>query len=128
MIYLSSTWNSYIMKDIELELENLNIKPHEIIKGKIKVNYLGRYDGVVVNTQILNSNQLIVYKSYNNKTISQNIARLFINKNDMPQNTAEFTATIEFEPKEDHEVKFRVSIIQEHKEIESDILFAKLTL
>jgi len=116
------------MKDVELKLENLNIKPHEIIKGKIKVNYSGRYDGVVVNTQILNSNQLIVYRSYNNKTISQNIARLFINRSDMPQNNVEFTATIEFEPKEEHEVKFRVSIIQEHKEIESDILFAKLTL
>jgi len=128
MIYLSSTLDAHIMKDIELKLENLNIKPHEIIKGKIKVNYPGRYDGVVVNTQILNSNQLIVYRSYNNKTISQNIARLFVNRNDMPQNAVEFTATIEFEPKEDHEVKFRVSIIQEHKEIESDILFAKLTL
>jgi hypothetical protein len=114
------------MKDIELKLEKSSIKPHEIIKGKIKVNYLGRYDGVVVNTQILNSNQLIVYRSYNNKTISQNIARLFINRNDMPQNTVEFTATIEFEPNEVHEVKFRVSIIQEHKEIESDVLFARL--
>lgn len=114
------------MKDIELKIENSNIKSHEPIKGKIKVNYPGRYDGVVVNTQILNSNQLIVYRSYNSKTISQNISRLFINKSEMPQNTAEFTATIEFEPKEDHEVKFRVSIIQEHKEIESDILFAKL--
>jgi len=115
------------MKDVEVRLENLNIKPHEIIKGIIKINYPGRYDGVVVNTQILNSNQLIVYRSYNNKTISQNISRLFINRNDMPQNTAEFTATIEFEPKEVHDVKFRISIIQEHKEIESDILFAKLS-
>ena len=114
------------MKDIELGLESLNIKPHEIIKGKIQVNYPGRYDGVVVNTQILNSNQLIVYRSYNNKAISQNLSRLFINRNDMPQNTAEFTASIEFKPEETHEVKFRVSIIQEHKEIESDILFAKL--
>ena len=114
------------MKDIELRLESLNIKPHEIIKGKIQVNYPGRYDGVVVNTQILNSNQLIVYRSYNNKAISQNLSRLFINRNDMPQNTAEFTASIEFEPEETHEVKFRISIIQEHKEIESDILFAKL--
>jgi len=114
------------MKDIELKLENLSIKPHEIIKGKIHVNYPGRYDGVVVNTQILNSNQLIVYRSYNNKTVSQNISRLFINRTDMPQNTAEFTASIEFEPNETHEVKFRVSIIQEHKEVESDILFAKL--
>jgi hypothetical protein len=114
------------MKDVELRLENKNIEPHEIIKGKIQVNYPGRYDGVVVNTQILNSNQLIVYKSYNSKEISQNVSRLFINRNDMPQNTVEFTASIEFEPKETHDVKFRVSIIQEHKEIESDILFAKL--
>jgi hypothetical protein len=116
------------MKDVELKLENSNIKPHEIIKGKIQVNYPGRYDGVVVNTQILNSNQLIVYKSYNSKTISQNVSRLFINKTDMLQNAAEFTASIEFEPREPHDVKFRVSIIQEHKEIESDILFAKLVV
>ncbi len=115
------------MKDVEIKLENLNIKPYEVIKGKVQVNYRGRYDGIVVNTQILNSNQLIVYKSYNNKTISQNVSRLFINRNDMLQNSAEFTASIEFEPKEPHDVKFRVSIIQEHKEIESDILFAKLT-
>jgi len=114
------------MKDIEIKLENLNIKSHEIIKGGVKVNYPGRYDGIVINTQILNSNQLIVYKSYNNKAISQNVSRLFINRNDMPQNSAEFTASVEFEPKEPHEVKFRASIIQEHKEIESDILFAKL--
>lgn len=114
------------MKDIELKLENVSIKPYEIFKGEITVNYPGRYDGIVVNTQILNSNQLIVYRSYNNKAISQNISRLFINRNDMPQNTAEFTASVEFEPKEPHEIKFRVSIIQEHKEIESDVLFAKL--
>jgi len=115
------------MKDVEIKIENLNIKPHTEIKGKIQVNYSGRYDGVVVNTQILNSNQLIIYKSYNGKAISQNLSRLFINKNDMPQNMVDFTATIEFEPSQTHDVKFRVSIIQEHKEIESDILFAKLT-
>ena len=114
------------MKDIELELESLSFKPYDIIKGKIQVNYPGRYDGVVVNTQILDSNQLIIYRSYNNKSISQNLSRLFIHKNDMPQNSAEFTASIEFEPDKAHDVKFRVSIIQEHKEIESVILFAKL--
>ncbi|TLX71478.1 MAG: hypothetical protein E6L05_03665 [Thaumarchaeota archaeon] len=114
------------MKDIEIKIESLNIKPNTEIRGKIQVNYTGRYDGVVVNTQILNSNQLIVYKSYNGKSISQNLSRLFINKNDMPQNIAEFTVMIEFEPNQPHDVKFRVSIIQEHKEIESDIVFAKL--
>lgn len=114
------------MKDIELKLENLTFKPHEIIKGKIQVNYSGRYDGVVINAQILGSNQLIVYRSYNGKTISQNLSRLFINKNDMMQNSVEFTASIEFEPNEVHEIKFRASIIQEHKEIESVIVFGKL--
>ena len=114
------------MKDLELKIENLSFKCGEIIKGKIQVNYSGRYDGVVVNAQILDSNQLIVYRSYNNKTISQNLSRLFINKNDMQQNLVEFTASIEFEPKEIHEIKFRASIIQEHKEIESDVIFGKL--
>jgi hypothetical protein len=114
------------MKDVQIKIEILNIKPHTEIKGKIQVNYPGRYDGIVVNTQILNSNQIIVYKSYNGKSISQNLSRLFISKNDMPQNIVEFTAMIEFEPNHSHDVKFRVSIIQEHKEIESDIVFAKL--
>ena len=114
------------MKDVELRLENSNIIPNSEIRGKIEVRYQGRYDGIVINTQILNSNQLIIYKSYNGKPISQNLSRLFISKDNMQENKAEFTAVIEFKPSEPHDVKFRVSIIQEHKEIESDILFAKL--
>ncbi|SMH72343.1 hypothetical protein [Candidatus Nitrosotalea okcheonensis] len=114
------------MKDIEIKIENLTFRRSEIIKGKIQVNYSGRYDGVVVNAQILGSNQLIIYRSYNNKSISQNLSRLFINKNDMPQDLVEFTASIEFETKEVHEIKFRASIIQEHKEIESDVVFGRL--
>ena len=114
------------MKDVKLQLENSNITPHSEIKGKIEIMYQGRYDGIVINTQILNSNQLIVYKSYNGKPISQNLSRLFISKDVMPENKAEFTASIEFKPTEPHDIKFRVSIIQEHKEIESDVVFAKL--
>jgi len=116
------------MKDIELKLDNLNIIPNSEIRGKIYVRYQGRYDGIVINTQILNSNQLIVYKSFNDKPISQNLSRLFISKENMTENMAEFTAVIEFKPSELHDVKFRVSIIQEHKEIESDVLFAKLVI
>lgn len=113
------------MKDIQLKLDRTNITPHTEIKGQITVNYPGRYDGIVINTQILGSNELVVYRSSNNKKISQNVSRLFISKNDMPDNKAEFTASIEFEPKEIHDVKFRVSIIEQHKEIESDIIFAQ---
>ena len=114
------------MKDIELKLDDTSISPHSEIKGYITVYYPGRYDGVVINTQILGSNELVVYRSYNENKISQNVSRLFISKDDMPDNKAEFTASIEFKPKETHEVKFRVSIIEQHKEIESDVVFAKL--
>ena len=114
------------MKDIEIKLDSTDLQPYYEIKGTITVNYSGRYDGVVINTQILGSNELIVYKSYNGKKISQNVSRLFISKDVMPDNKAEFTASIEFEPKESHDVKFRVSIIEQHKEVESDVLFAKL--
>ena len=115
------------MKDIELKLENTTISPRSEIRGYIRVNFGGRYDGVVINTQIIGSNELVVYKSYNRKKISQNVSRLFISKDDMPDNKAEFTASIEFEPKEQHEVKFRASIIEQHKEVESDVLFAKFS-
>ncbi len=113
------------MKDIEFSLNSKDIHPNSEIKGTITVSYPGRYDGVVINTTIMDSNEHIIYKSYNGKKISQNVSRLFINRNVMPDNKAEFTAMITFEPKQEHEVKFRASIIEQHKEIESQIIFAK---
>ena len=113
------------MKDLEFKLNSTDIHPNSEIIGTISVSYPGRYDGVVVSTTILDSNEHIIYKSYNEKKISQNVSRLFINKDVMPENKAEFTATINFEPSQEYEVKFRVSIIEQHKEIESQIIFAK---
>ena len=116
------------MKDIEFNINSKEITPNSEIRGTIVVSYPGRYDGVVINTQILDSNEHIIYKSYNEKKISQNVSRLFINKEVMPDNKAEFTALITFEPKQEHEVKFRASIIEQHKEIESQIIFAKYSI
>ena len=116
------------MKDIEFELNSLEIHPNSEIKGTISVSYPGRYDGVVINTQIFDSNEHIIYKSYNGKKISQNVSRLFINKDVMSENKAEFTAQINFESNQEHEVKFRASIIEQHKEIESQIIFAKYSI
>ena len=113
------------MKDLEFKLDSTDIHPNSEIKGTILVSYPGRYDGVVVNTTILDSNEHIIYKSYNEKKISQNVSRLFINKDVMPEDKAEFTAIINFEPSQEYEVKFRVSVIEQHKEIESQIIFAK---
>ena len=89
------------MKEIELKLQSTELHPNSEIKGNIIVNYPGKYDGVVINTQILNSNELIIYKSYNGNKISQNVS---------------------------HEVKFRASIIEQHKEIDSDVVFAKFSV
>ena len=116
------------MKDIEIKLENMDIKPHQEIVGHITVNYSGLYDGVVINTQILGSNELVLWREYNGKKITQNVSRLFISKDIMPENKAEFTATIEFEPTESYDVKFRASIIEQHKEVESDQLFATFSV
>ncbi len=116
------------MKDLEFELNSTDIHPNSEIIGTVSVSYPGRYDGVVINTTILDSNEHIIYKSYNGKKISQNVSRLFINKDVMPEDKAEFLATINFEPKQEHEIKFRVSIIEQHKEIESKIIFAKYSV
>ena len=115
------------MKYIKLALDNLNIKPRAEISGRVTVDYPGTYDGVVINTLIMDSNELIFYKSYNDEKISNNVSRLFISKDVMPDNKAKFTATIEFEPEQSHDVKFRASIIEQHKEVESDQLFAKFS-
>ena len=102
------------MKYIKLVLDNLNIKPNSEIKGHVTVNYPGAYDGVVINTLIMDSNKLIVYKSYNDEKISDNVSRLFISRDVMPDNKAQFTAVIEFEPEQSHDVKFRASIIEQN--------------
>jgi len=115
------------MKYIKLVLDNLDIKPNSVIKGHVTVDYPGKYDGVVINTLIMNSNELIVYKSYNDEKISDNVSRLFISRDVMPDDEAKFTASIEFEPEQSHDVKFRASIIEQHKEVESDQLFAKFS-
>lgn len=118
---------STTMKYIKLVLDNLNIKPNSEIKGHVTVNYPGAYDGIVINTLIMDSNKLIVYTSYNDEKISDNVSRLFISRDVMPDNKAQFTAVIEFEPEQSHDVKFRASIIEQHKEVESDQLFAKFS-
>ena len=115
------------MKDIEIVLQDKNIKPNSQINGTIKVGYSGKYDSIVLNIQILGSNELMLFTSYNGKSISQRSSRLFISKDTMPENKADFTAIITFEPKQKHEVKFRASIIEQHKEIENDVLFASFS-
>jgi hypothetical protein len=75
----------------------------------------------------MDSNKLIVYTSYNDEKISDNVSRLFISRDVMPHKKAQFTALIKFEPEHSHDLKFRATIIEQHKEVESDQLFAKFS-
>lgn len=115
------------MKDIELEFESLEFRPRTDIAGTVRVNFPGRYDGVVISSQVLDSNELITYKAYNGKKISQNVARLFVGRDAMPENTVEFVSAFEFDAETEKEVKFRASIIEQHKEIESAVVFGRLS-
>lgn len=116
------------MKDVEVSLSSREFAPGETIRGAVRVGYTGRFDGVVINTQILDSNELVVYRSCAGREIERNVSRLFVPRADMSGEVAkaEFTASIEFAAERDHDVKFRASIIEQHKEVESDILFARL--
>ena len=112
--------------DITLKVKPAKFCSADVIKGVISVSYPGRYDGIVINAQVLDSNHHIVYTSYNGKNIS-NIARLFIPHSDVIDNSAEFEAEAKFEADRSYEVKFRASIIEQHKEVDSTILFVEYT-
>ena len=62
------------MKDIEFKLNSTDIHPDSEIKGTISVSYPGRYDGVVINTQILDSNEHIV----TNHTMERKYLKMFL--------------------------------------------------
>ncbi len=112
------------MADIKFDLESLSIRHDSPARGRISVSYPGRYDGVVINTQVLDSNHHVTYTSSNGKPLSNVLARLFIPRSEMSDNQAVFTAQMNFKPDRDYEIKFRASIIEQHKEIESVVVFA----
>ncbi|ABK76656.1 hypothetical protein CENSYa_0004 [Cenarchaeum symbiosum A] len=115
------------MKEIEIVLGDKEIHAKAEIRGTVSVGYPDRYDGVVINAQIIGSNGHVEYKTCNGANVSGNVARLFIDRKAMTDNKAEFTAEIGFEPEEEHDVKFRASIIEQHKEVESDIFFGRFS-
>lgn len=115
------------MKEIEITLVDKKIKPELEFVCTILVNYSSRYDGVVLNTQIMDSNELMLFTCLNGKKINTRSSRLFIPKDSMPNGKAEVCCLVTFTPKQKHQVKFRASIIEQHKEVESDVVFAELS-
>lgn len=115
-------------KQVSLWLSEISLAAGEDLHGTVVVNYPGRFDSLVINSQIENSSDVFSYTSLNGKKIKHPYARLSIFKAELGgRTTIEFTSTTNHVPAGDHSnVKFRVSIIQEHKEVVSDIAYTKI--
>jgi hypothetical protein len=115
-------------KEISLTIVENEIHPNEAFHGRIQVNYDGRFDTIVINSQIENSNDICNYIELNGKKINHPYARLSIYKKDLQEKKIiDFIAFTPHIPKNDFsKVKFRTSIIQEHKEVVNDILILQI--
>jgi hypothetical protein len=115
--------------DINIELAERGIVSGQEIHGTICVNYAGRFDSIVINSQIENSSDIFNYTSMNGKKINHQYARLSIFKEDLKdKNKLEFTAITSHKPRNSQtNAKFRVAVIQEHKEVASALAFVKIT-
>ena len=115
-------------KEISLTIKENEIHPNQEIHGSIDVNYIGRFDTIVINSQIENSNDICNYIELNGKKINHPYARLSIYKKELEEKRIiDFIAITQHVPKNGFsKVKFRISIIQEHKEVANDILFLQI--
>jgi hypothetical protein len=113
--------------DIVITFEKDEIKPKEEVNGIIKINYRGRFDTVVLNSQIQNTSDIFTFIKLNDKKINYSFARMPILKQDIKNvNEVSFTAVTEHVPEKLSNVKFRASIIQEHKEVADVVAFLRI--
>lgn len=112
-------------KQVSVSLAESSVAAGEDLHGTVVINYPGRFDSLVINSQIENSSDVFSYSDLNGKKIKHPYARLSIFRSELGgRTTIEFTATTNHIPAGDNSsVKFRVSIIQEHKEVVSDIAY-----
>ena len=116
------------VKDISIKIMEKEISSGQDVHGIINLNYHGRYDSIIINSQIQNSNDVFNYTNINGKKINHPYARLSVFVNDIgDKRNLEFIANTKHVPSTDSSnVKFRVTIIQEHKEVASDIANIKI--
>jgi hypothetical protein len=115
-------------KHVLITILQHEIFPSQELCGIINISYPGRFDSVVINSQIENSSDIFNFTFINGKKISCPYARLSIWKDDLGnRKDLEFIAITKHLPLGDYSnAKFRATIIQEHKEIASDIAYIKI--
>ena len=117
-----------VNKQVSILLAESEIAGGQELHGTVTINYPGRWDSIVINSQIENSSDVFSYMTINEKKIKHPYARLSIFKTELGgKTTIEFAAITKHVPASDQSnAKFRVSIIQEHKEVASDIAYLKI--
>jgi hypothetical protein len=111
-------------KAIRISVKQNSIVPQSDIDGSVTVNYPGRFDGVQVNTYVTGTNEHVQFVSVDGKKITM-FVRLFVSKEEIGEkNSFSFIARLEQInlPKQTR-IRFRAAIIQQHKEVESDVIF-----
>jgi hypothetical protein len=111
------------LAEVAISLAEKEVKAGQELHGTVTISYAGRWDSVVINSQIENSSDVFSYSLLNGKKIKHPYARLSIFKDELKGKTViEFVSSTNHVPSGDSSsVKFRVTLIQEHKEIYSDI-------
>jgi len=116
-------------KNIDLQItEGKQTNGKKEIDGKLIINYTGRFDSISINSQIEDSSDIFTYTEIDEKKINHPYARLSIFKKDIQNpNIIRFKAFTDHNPKTiESNVKFRATLIQEHKEIASVIKYIKI--
>ena len=116
-------------KNIDLQItEGKQTNGKKEIDGKLIINYTGRFDSISINSQIEDSSDIFTYTEIDEKKINHPYARLSIFKKDIQNpNIIRFKAFTNHNPKNiESNVKFRATLIQEHKEIASVIKYIRI--
>jgi hypothetical protein len=113
--------------DIVINFDKNEVKAKEELNGVINITYPGRFDSIVINSQIENTSDIFTFIKLNGKKIYYSFARMPILKQDIKDvNEIKFTVTTDHVPQTLSNVKFRASIVQEHKEVADDVAFVKI--
>ncbi len=114
--------------NIFLDFKNKEISLGEELECIITINYTGRFDSISINSQIEDSSDVFTYTEINGKKINHPYARLSIMKKELQNpSSIRLKASTKHVPKNTESVvKLRATLIQEHKEIASDVRFIKI--
>ncbi|TVP41454.1 hypothetical protein [Candidatus Nitrosocosmicus arcticus] len=114
--------------NIFLDFKNKEINTEEELECILTINYTGRFDSISINSQIEDSSDVFTYTEINGKKINHPYARLSIMKKELqnPSSIRVKAITTHIPKSAESVVKLRATLIQEHKEIASDVKFIKI--